>query len=128
MQLFLGKKILKFFKLCGQINIWILNKINLLTAKAQKTQRFNYFLFSGERPENKKNPFYKVYLIARATIFVAYVKLKLFSEKFRTIRPNSVFLTRLQTFLLHSNLRHIKSSEFRDMISLSFNLLQKEVR
>jgi hypothetical protein len=51
------------------------------TAKEQKTQRFNYFLFSGQRPENKKNQLYKVYLIARAPIFVTYVKLKLFSEK-----------------------------------------------
>ena len=41
------------------------------------------FLFSGERerPENKKNQLYKVNLIARVTIFVAYLKLKLFSEK-----------------------------------------------
>jgi hypothetical protein len=38
-------------------------------------------LFSGQRPENKKNQLYKVYLIARATIFVTYIKLKLFSEK-----------------------------------------------
>ncbi|MEX1328138.1 MAG: hypothetical protein AB1Z29_15130 [Desulfobacterales bacterium] len=58
--------------------------MNLFTAKAQRTQRFNYFLFSGERlrlngredqlvpirtisrsPENKKNQLYKVNLIAR---------------------------------------------------------------
>jgi len=51
----------------------------LFTAKAQRTQRYNYFLFSGERPENKKNQLCKVNLIARATIFVSYVKLKLFS-------------------------------------------------
>jgi len=38
-------------------------------------------LFSGQRPEIKKNQFYKVNLIARATIFVTYVKLKLSSEK-----------------------------------------------
>jgi hypothetical protein len=38
-------------------------------------------LFSGQRPENKKNQLYKVNLIARATIFVTYVKLQLFSEK-----------------------------------------------
>jgi hypothetical protein len=31
-------------------------------------------LFSAERPENKKNKLYKVYLIARATIFVTYLK------------------------------------------------------
>jgi hypothetical protein len=53
----------------------------LFTAKAQRTQRFNYFLFSAERPENKKNQLYKVYLIARATIFVTYLKPQLFSEK-----------------------------------------------
>jgi hypothetical protein len=53
----------------------------LFTAKTQRTQRFNYFLFSGERPENKKNQLYKVNLIAKAIIFVTYVKLKLFSEK-----------------------------------------------
>jgi hypothetical protein len=66
----------------------------LFTAEAQRTQRFNYFLFSDERPrkggitirfkyfkgwppENKKNQLYKVNLIARATIFVTYIKLKL---------------------------------------------------
>jgi len=38
-------------------------------------------LLSAERPENKKNQLYKVNLIARATIFVTYVNLKLFSEK-----------------------------------------------
>jgi len=53
----------------------------LFTAEAQRTQRFNYFLFTGERPENKKNQLYKVNLSARATIFVTYVRLKLFSEK-----------------------------------------------
>jgi hypothetical protein len=53
----------------------------LFTAKAQRTQRFNYFLFSGQRLENKKNQLYIVNLIARATIFVTYVRLKLFSEK-----------------------------------------------
>jgi len=53
----------------------------LFTAKAQRTQRFNYFLFSGQRLENKKNQLYIVNLIARATIFVTYEKLKLFSEK-----------------------------------------------
>ena len=55
----------------------------MFTAKVQRTQRFNHFLFSGERPEYKKNQLYKVNLIARATIFVTYVKLKLFSEKVR---------------------------------------------
>jgi len=29
---------------------WILSNISLFTAKAQRTQRFNYFLFSVERP------------------------------------------------------------------------------
>ena len=53
----------------------------LFTAKAQRTQRFNNFLLSGGRPENKKNQLYKVDLIARATIFVTYVKLKLVSKK-----------------------------------------------
>jgi len=38
-------------------------------------------LFSGKKPENKKNQLYKVNLIARATILVTYLKLKLFSEK-----------------------------------------------
>jgi hypothetical protein len=38
-------------------------------------------LFSGEGPESKKNQLYKVDLIAMATIFVTYVKLKLFSKK-----------------------------------------------
>jgi uncharacterized membrane protein len=53
----------------------------LFTAKAQKTQRVNYFLIFRQRPEIKKNQIYKVKFIARATIFVTYVKLKLFSEK-----------------------------------------------
>ena len=57
------------------------SEIYLFTAKAQRTQRFNYFLFSGERSENKKNQLYWVNLIAKATIFVTYLKLKLFSEK-----------------------------------------------
>ncbi len=41
------------------------------------------FLFSGEkeRPENKKNQLYKVNLIARATMFVAYLKLNYFPKK-----------------------------------------------
>ena len=54
---------------------------SLRSLKAQRTQRFNYFLFSGERSENKKNQLYKVNFIARVTIFVTYVNLKLFSEK-----------------------------------------------
>jgi hypothetical protein len=32
--------------------------------------------------------------------------------KFRTIRTNSVLLTRLPTFVLHQILRHISDSEF----------------
>jgi len=43
---------------------WILNDIYIFTAKAQRTQRFDYFLFSVERPENKINQLYKVSLIA----------------------------------------------------------------
>jgi hypothetical protein len=74
-------KLLKSVKLFGSISIWIFNEMYLFTAKTQRTQRFNYFLISGERPENKKNQLYKVNLIARAIIFVTYVKLKLFSEK-----------------------------------------------
>jgi hypothetical protein len=55
----------------------------LFTAKAQRTQRVKYFLFSEERerPENKKDQLYLANLIASATIFVTYVKLKLFSKK-----------------------------------------------
>jgi hypothetical protein len=62
--------------------MWIFNEMYLFTAKAQKTQRFDYFLFSGETPrkggipfdfksfkgwppENKKSQLYKVNLIAR---------------------------------------------------------------
>ena len=67
----------KDFKQCGKISVWIFSKIYLFTAKAQRTQRLNYFLFSGERlcligreerlvplrtigrpPENKKNQLY----------------------------------------------------------------------
>jgi len=39
------------------------------------------FCFPVRAPENKKNQLYKVNLIVRATMFITYVKLKLFSEK-----------------------------------------------
>jgi hypothetical protein len=42
---------------------------------------FDFKYFKGWPPENKKNQLYKVNLIAKAIIFVTYVKLKLFSEK-----------------------------------------------
>jgi hypothetical protein len=42
--------------------------------------------------------------------FILVRDLKL--NKFKTIRPNSVLLTRFLTFLLHPILRHISSSEF----------------
>ena len=44
---------------------WIFNEMYLFTAKAQNTQRFNYFLFSGERPESKENQLYKINLITK---------------------------------------------------------------
>jgi hypothetical protein len=34
---------LKYFKLPSQISSWILDEMYILTAKAQRTQRFNYF-------------------------------------------------------------------------------------
>jgi hypothetical protein len=34
---------LKYFKLPGQIISWILDEMYIFTAKAQRTQRFNYF-------------------------------------------------------------------------------------
>jgi hypothetical protein len=49
--------------------------------KGAKNAKVQFFLFSGERPDNKKIQLYKVNLIARATIFVTYVKLQLFSGK-----------------------------------------------
>ena len=49
--------------------------------KAAKCAESIYFMFAGERPDIKKDQLYKGNLIARATIFVTYVKLKLFSEK-----------------------------------------------
>ena len=72
----------------------------MLTAKTQRTQRFNYFLFSDERPRNggttKKFLFIKGnhrkkedrldtgYLIVRATTFATYVKLQLVLDNVRS--------------------------------------------
>ena len=42
-------------------------------------------------------------------------------DKFRTIRQNSVLLTRSQTFPLHLILRDIRSSEFGDSVHIYLN-------
>jgi len=49
--------------------------------KGAKNAKVNFFCFPVRGLKIKKNQLYKVNLIGKTTIFVTYVKLKLFSEK-----------------------------------------------